>query len=474
MPYASANPANVQAGEVSATSITLSNTIPTRTGYDFKGWCTVLPTTSNNNDSCTGGTVYNADGINTTAALTFPINRTTDSNTTTLYAMWSIQSYTQTVNYYCQTAAGLAGTQYTYTESVNYGSNFTFNSTKATSCYNGTSHSSTMYTTNNGTTSQTIDYTVTGAVSSTVYFNRNTRTITLAKGTGISAVSATGDGIKSTSGTTYTIYYGGIVSIDATVNTASNYEWVNWTNTSGGSSFSTTKNYTFNSVTDNYSLTANGKLAKLYMWNATSSDCGTTMYDNRDGAERSYTTASINGLCWMTKNLMLGSSSSVSLTSATSNVSSSGYTLRASSTSGFNDYTTGWVYNAGDRACSSSQSCYGYYSYAAATAGSNPSSGASSYDICPANWRLPTQAEYNTLYSSYNTGAKLVASPWYGVYSGNYYYGSFNDGGSLGCYWSSTAVNSVSAYYLYFGSSSAGVGNLDKVRGFAVRCVAKS
>ena len=95
------------------------------------------------------------------------------------------------------------------------------------------------------------------------------------------------------------------------------------------------------------------QVPKLYMWNATSANCGTTMYDNRDGTERSYTTASINGLCWMTKNLMLGSSSSVSLTSTISNVSSSGYTLRASSTSGFNDYTTGWVYNAGDRTCSS-------------------------------------------------------------------------------------------------------------------------
>ncbi|MBQ6375495.1 hypothetical protein IJJ37_00990, partial [Candidatus Saccharibacteria bacterium] len=329
---------------------------------------------------------------------------------------------------------------------------------------------------NNGTTSQTIDYTVTGAVSSTAYFNRNTRTITLAKGTGISAVSATGGGIKSTSGTTYTIYYGGTVSIDATVNTASNYEWVNWTDTSGGSSFSTTKNYTFNSVTDNYSLTANGEMAKIYMWNATSSDCGTTMWDNRDGTERSYTTAKIGSLCWMTKSLMLGKSTTTALTPSTSNVSSSGYTLPASSTSGFSSYTAQNIYVPATTACSSSRACYGYYTYAAATAGSNPSSGVSSYDICPKGWRLPTQAEFNTLKSSYSTGATLTASPWYGVYSGYYFSGFFYNGGSYGYYWSSTANGSNLAYLLNFSSSSASVGGGSgyKYSGFAVRCVMKN
>ncbi|MBQ6375921.1 hypothetical protein IJJ37_03265, partial [Candidatus Saccharibacteria bacterium] len=134
------NGSHTQTGPASATSVLISSTIPERTGYDFKGWCTVQVA---DGASCTG-TTYNPNGSGTN--LSYGIDRTTNSNTATLYAMWSIQSYTQTVNYYCQTAAGLAGTQYTYTESVNYGSNFTFNSTKATSCYNGTSHSSTMYT----------------------------------------------------------------------------------------------------------------------------------------------------------------------------------------------------------------------------------------------------------------------------------------------------------------------------------------
>ena len=201
-----------------------------------------------------------------------------------------------------------------------------------------------------------------------------------------------------------------------------------------------------------------------------------TLRDTRNGGTN-YTVAKIGSICWMTQNLMLGSSSTITLTSADSNVGSSGYTLPKRGTRG--NSASGQYVWGNDTQCtdSSTTACAGYYSYAAATAGTNPSSGAASSDICPAGWRLPTQAEFTTLKSTYTTGAALTKSPFLGVYAGRYYNSSFSNGGSYGYYWSSTVDISYSylAYYLYFNSSSAHVSTYDdKSRGNSVRCVAKS
>ncbi|MBR0460851.1 hypothetical protein IJI91_02595 [Candidatus Saccharibacteria bacterium] len=61
-----------------------------------------------------------------------------------------------------------------------------------------------------------------------------------------------------------------------------------------------------------------------------------------------------------------------------------------------------------------------------------------------------------------------------GVYAGNYNNSQFNNGGSNGNYWSSTANNSNNAYNLNFNSSSANVNNNNKNNGNSVRCVAQS
>ena len=198
-----------------------------------------------------------------------------------------------------------------------------------------------------------------------------------------------------------------------------------------------------------------------------------TLRDTRNGGTN-YTVAKIGSICWMTQNLMLGSSSTIALTSADSNVGSSGYTLPKRGTYGTS--SSGQYVWGNNTQCTSSSTtaCAGYYSYAAATAGTNPSSGAASSDICPANWRLPTQAEFTTLKNSYSTGSALTGSPFLGVYAGYYSNSSFNSGGSYGYYWSSTANNSNGAYRLSFYSSSANVDFGNKNRGFSVRCVAKS
>lgn len=65
-----------------ATDITLTSDKPTRSGYVFTGWCTVMPTTTDGTDSCTGtGSASYAAGGN------YPLNAIASPNVT-LYAMW--------------------------------------------------------------------------------------------------------------------------------------------------------------------------------------------------------------------------------------------------------------------------------------------------------------------------------------------------------------------------------------------------
>lgn len=171
-----------------------------------------------------------------------------------------------------------------------------------------------------------------------------------------------------------------------------------------------------------------------------------TLIDIRNG-NKTYTVGKFLDKCWMTQNLDLpgGTTLSHADTNVPENYSTTttgfvnGNTLPASSTSGFSSNTTAYVYNSGSTTCGSNSPCYSYYSWLAATAGYNPESGEATGDICPSGWHLPTQAEFDTLRSTYTTGATLTASPFLGVYDGNYYSSSFSYGGSSGYYWSSTA-----------------------------------
>lgn len=79
-----------QNSTTSATSITLSDKAPIRDNYDFKGWCTVAPTTSNP-DTCSG-TTFQPSGA-------YGIDQTSE-NVTVLYAMWKKQApYIQDYSY---------------------------------------------------------------------------------------------------------------------------------------------------------------------------------------------------------------------------------------------------------------------------------------------------------------------------------------------------------------------------------------
>ncbi len=197
-----------------------------------------------------------------------------------------------------------------------------------------------------------------------------------------------------------------------------------------------------------------------------------TITDGRNGND--YEITRINDQYWMTTNLAIGGNTEIVLTNENTNLNGrlTSYILPASSSDGFDDPAAESVYNAGaEEECSSTQPCYGYYSFAAATAGTNPNSGSAVSDICPKGWRLPTSAELNTLWNSY--GSNLDQDPFRGSFAGYYNNSSFENGGAIGGYWSSAALNSSDAVYLGFDGSNSSVINEGKNYGYSVRCVKK-
>ena len=111
--------------------------------------------------------------------------------------------------------------------------------------------------------------------------------------------------------------------------------------------------------------------------------------------------------------------------------------------------------------------------------------------ICPEGWHLPDITEWNALFNA--VGGKRTAGimlksteGWISngngsdAYSfsalpagGRYYDGNDNDEGNNTYFWSSTELNSGTAYYvhLYYGNDGAYLIDLYKYDGFSVRCL---
>ena len=102
------------------------------------------------------------------------------------------------------------------------------------------------------------------------------------------------------------------------------------------------------------------------------------------------------------------------------------------------------------------------------------------------NWRMPTKEETKELYDNTDrewttingmNGWKFMKKSDHSVFiflpAAGYYYGtSLNDRGSYGCYWSASFLNSSSAYFLYFNSSSVDPqSDNNRYYGFSVRAV---
>jgi len=106
--------------------------------------------------------------------------------------------------------------------------------------------------------------------------------------------------------------------------------------------------------------------------------------------------------------------------------------------------------------------------------------------ICPKGWRLPLSGgntgskSFSKLTASYGIGSNadgsniLKAAPLYFIFSGYVAYGTMNNVGSFGNYWSSTAASDSRAYSLDFASANVYPSNDGwRYNGFPVRCVAK-
>ena len=111
--------------------------------------------------------------------------------------------------------------------------------------------------------------------------------------------------------------------------------------------------------------------------------------------------------------------------------------------------------------------------------------------VCPEGWHLPTQTEWNTLFTAVggsSTAGKMLKSTSGWNSSGNgtdayafsalpaggrNYGGDFYGEGSNAYFWGSAVNDSYFAYgmSLYYSSDDASLGNYGKSYGFSVRCL---
>ena len=216
--------------------------------------------------------------------------------------------------------------------------------------------------------------------------------------------------------------------------------------------------------------TINGAIGFYPTWTAipsmqtyTASQCASqassgpvSVKDRRDG--NFYNVRYINGRCWMVQNLRITGTIS-STDSNFSNVSSwnvstydltqgSYYSPTASHDSG--NATNGVWYNFCAASAGNSGGCTNAYAYN------------SSSDICPANWRLPTSAELQSVTAYSSQFAPITNRYWDGVF--------YNT--SLGVYWSSTPYDETyQDVLLNDGGTTFNIGSYNKGGGYYIRCI---
>ena len=588
-----------QNSTTSATEITLSDKTPAREGYDFKGWCTTAPTTTNP-DVCTGTTFQpgNSYGIDQTS-----------ENITVLYAIWEeqiagyIQDYTYArcsneaaskavklmdkrddkvytaryINGLCtmtqnldfelttgmtlspdttnvtssrtlSTVGSLRKTGYSYVEprtaknSIITGAGLHYNYAAATAgtitgYSNGTpatedicpagwrlptgGQNQEQYILNNSYTWQQYNSNYprefnpvaagryydglpnnsgsyglwwSSTASSTTYryhLSYNTSN-------GLRSGSSTGrnDGssvrcVKAKPGMTISFNANGgtgtmdMQKIDAgqsanlTANTftRTDYVFTGWNTEPDGSgtSYSNQATYTVPASEDNKIVVLYAQWAEISLQNYTKALCqanasssAVTIKDSRDG--KSYRIRYINGVCTMIDNLAIGKGQA--MTPSNTNIASNWTMPQTDLTTGDNSYTQAEIHEgSGDQG--------NWYNYCAATAGTictSSNSTNATYDICPKGWRLPTLAEQTSITgTSQGSWSTTNVTAFNAVAAGFYYNGNLVFSGSYGDWWSSTAYDTSSRYYLYYDTSnglSSGDGYYRDI-GFSVRCVLK-
>ena len=231
------NMPSTQSSSTSATSIVLADNVPTRAHYTFTGWCSTIPTTSSGVDSCSGdnATIF-------LPGASYGIDQTTLNNAT-LYAMWKIDSFTQTTEVRYENADGTWGDYSTVdTKLVNYGDSYSW-STASISGFN-----TTQYQSNN-----VASYTVTADKTNQVSIARQTYNLTVTAGANTSSPSGTG-----------TYRWGQTVTasvVKANNATCTSYATPTWTKSSGAtgslsSTSGTSVTYTMGTTNDTITATS--------------------------------------------------------------------------------------------------------------------------------------------------------------------------------------------------------------------------
>ena len=204
-----------------------------------------------------------------------------------------------------------------------------------------------------------------------------------------------------------------------------------------------------------------------------------TMTDSRD--KKVYKTVKIGGQTWMAENLNY-----------------------ADSTKTLSLLERSWCYNNDSANCAVAGRLYTWAaaidSVKLATDADNPQDCGhrktctlpdTVYGICPPGWHLPTQTEWNTLFTEVggsSTAGKILKSQtgWYNNGNGTdgvgfsalpagyrKYTGYFSYDGDTANFWSATENNSNDAYRmgLYYSREDAYLYSHDKNYGFSVRCL---
>ena len=421
-------PANVDSSTFDET-VALSSTTPTKTNYDFNGWCTVSPTTTAGVDACTGGTTY-AAGANWT------LDQTSTTNALTLFAMWSLKSYNITVNF-----AGSGVNKVTLSNSTYGGGGNVTTSGGTVSLKHGVAYDiSGTYNSGYGFSSwATAANGILGSTSaaSTTYTVTGTSTLTL---TGCTAITGY---MQNFSPTSSTCTSGTLVdNRDNTTYYVAKLDDGNWW------------------MLDNLALDLVAKKSVLTQDNTHASN--TTLNYLKGTSSRNPSTD------------LNGKYATAAVANWTSSYSFSAPLVNISDKDIVPDKAPGG---------SGNKKVGGYYNYCAASAGSycygdgttsGTSSGNATEDICPKKWRLPTgntSGEYQNLYSKYNNynNFRTALSLPLSGYSTN---GPARYQGSSGCFWSSTRSNTVYMYFLTLGTSSVSPSSdYTRDNGYSVRCV---
>lgn len=235
---------------------------------------------------------------------------------------------------------------------------------------------------------------------------------------------------------------------------------------------------------------------KLTMQNYTLEDCRNYaasspdyLVDERD--EKEYSVRYVNGGCYMTRNLSFELSSGMVLNAYTTNLrgltaTTGEITTTLASMSDLtygNSYTEARVHyptetDLGKTKLTAAETGY-WYNYCAATAGqicSGSSLKEATMDICPANWKIPSNAEWG-LFGGYGAWSDTFIGVFSPVMTGVWNQGYLNGASTRGDWWSTTAYNEKYRYRLYYfdyyGSGASLISNFydDRQYGAPVRCI---